>query len=58
MPKRFTSSPGQSAHLKFGEASYELLTDFLFNLNKRNKENLDSLSQCSGDFKEKRLMGE
>ncbi|XP_053197962.1 cyclin N-terminal domain-containing protein 1 [Scomber japonicus] len=56
MPKRFTSSPGQSAHLKFGEASYELLTDFLFNLNKRNKENLDSLSQCSGDFKEKRLM--
>ncbi|CAK6956861.1 cyclin N-terminal domain-containing protein 1 [Scomber scombrus] len=56
MAKRFIYSPCQSVHLKFGEASYDLLTDFLFNLNKRNKENLDSLSQCSGDFKEKRLM--
>uniref|UniRef100_A0A3Q3H0X0 Cyclin N-terminal domain containing 1 n=1 Tax=Labrus bergylta TaxID=56723 RepID=A0A3Q3H0X0_9LABR len=41
---------------KFGEASSELLSDFLINLNKRNKDNIKSLEKCSGTFKEKKLM--
>ncbi|XP_037610789.1 cyclin N-terminal domain-containing protein 1 [Sebastes umbrosus] len=53
MAKSFFCSPSHS--LKFREASFELLTDFLVNLNKRNKDNLNSLSTCSGNFKEKRL---
>ncbi|KAG8008753.1 Cyclin N-terminal domain-containing protein 1 [Nibea albiflora] len=56
MAKRFISSPSESISLKFGEASVELLTDFLVNLNKRNKDNLNSLSQCSGNFKDERLV--
>ncbi|XP_073346485.1 cyclin N-terminal domain-containing protein 1 [Pagrus major] len=49
-------APSQSVRLKFREAPFDLLTDFLINLNKRNKDNLHSLSQCSGDFRDKRLM--
>ncbi|KAI3364937.1 hypothetical protein L3Q82_001117 [Scortum barcoo] len=41
---------------KFREASFDLLTDFLVNLNKRNKDYLHSVSQCSGNFKDKRIM--
>nr|XP_040032472.1 cyclin N-terminal domain-containing protein 1 [Gasterosteus aculeatus aculeatus] len=43
-------------YLKFGEASSDLLTAFLVNLNNKNKDNLNSLSKCSGEFKDKRLM--
>ena len=43
--------------LKFGEA-FEILPDFLINLNNRNKEKLNNLSKYSGDFKDKRLIGE
>uniref|UniRef100_UPI0037E7E766 cyclin N-terminal domain-containing protein 1 n=1 Tax=Semicossyphus pulcher TaxID=241346 RepID=UPI0037E7E766 len=56
MAKRFLSSPSQSISFKFREASFDLLKDFLINLNKRNKENLSSLSKCSGSFKDKRLI--
>ncbi|XP_059181084.1 cyclin N-terminal domain-containing protein 1 [Centropristis striata] len=56
MARRFLCSAGEEIRLKFREASFDLLTDFLVNLNKRNKENLNSLSKCSGDFKNKRLM--
>lgn len=47
----------QSADLKFGETSSDLLTEFLININERNKVNLDGLSKCSGSFKDKRLVG-
>lgn len=49
--------PSQRIHLKFREAPSDLLTDFLINLNKRNKDHLTSLSQCSGNFKDQRLTG-
>ncbi|XP_061520012.1 cyclin N-terminal domain-containing protein 1 [Phycodurus eques] len=39
--------------LKFRQASVEMMTDFLTNLNEKNKDNLRSLSTCSGVFKEK-----
>ncbi|XP_008285753.1 cyclin N-terminal domain-containing protein 1 [Stegastes partitus] len=42
--------------LKFRQASSQLLTDFLINFNKRNKDNLNSLSKYSGSFKRKRLI--
>ncbi|XP_051273221.1 cyclin N-terminal domain-containing protein 1 [Dicentrarchus labrax] len=54
MAKRFLYSPSRS--FKFREASFDLLTDFLINLNKRNKDNLNDLSKCSGSFKDKRLV--
>ncbi|XP_044035887.1 cyclin N-terminal domain-containing protein 1 [Siniperca chuatsi] len=56
MAKRLFCSPSQSISFKFREASFDLLTDFLINLNKRNKDNLNSLSKCSGNFKDKRLI--
>ncbi|CAB1338378.1 unnamed protein product [Coregonus sp. 'balchen'] len=56
MAKRFPFSPSQSKNLKFGEASFEILSDFLNNLNIRNKDKLSNLSSYSGDFKDKRLI--
>ncbi|KAK5851141.1 hypothetical protein PBY51_001957 [Eleginops maclovinus] len=56
MAKHFLCSPSQSIHVKFRESSFDLLTDFLVNLNKRNKDNINSLSKCSRNFKDKRLM--
>ncbi|KAI4807891.1 hypothetical protein KUCAC02_027666 [Chaenocephalus aceratus] len=56
MAKHFFCSPSQSKNVKFREASFDLLTDFLVNLNKRNKDNINSVSKCSGNFKDKRLM--
>ncbi|XP_075950187.1 cyclin N-terminal domain-containing protein 1 isoform X2 [Anarhichas minor] len=56
MAKSFFSTPSQSLSFKFREASFDLLTDFLVDLNDRNKDNLNSLSKCSGVFKDKRLM--
>jgi hypothetical protein len=57
MAKRFLFLPSQSKNLKFGEASFEILSDFLINLNIRNKDKLSNLSRYSGDFKDKRLIG-
>ncbi|RVE59950.1 hypothetical protein OJAV_G00192780 [Oryzias javanicus] len=42
--------------LKFGQASFDLLSDFLINLNQKNKDNIGSLSKCCGSFKQKRLL--
>ncbi|XP_029933615.1 cyclin N-terminal domain-containing protein 1 [Myripristis murdjan] len=56
MAMGFLSYPRQSKNLKFRQTSFELLSDFLINLNKSNKEKLDSLSKCSGVFKDKRLL--
>ncbi|XP_033963096.1 cyclin N-terminal domain-containing protein 1 isoform X2 [Pseudochaenichthys georgianus] len=56
MAKHFFCSPSQSKNVKFREASFDLLTDFLVNLNKRNKDNINSVSTCSGNFKDRRLM--
>ncbi|KAM6951754.1 cyclin N-terminal domain-containing protein 1 [Aplochiton taeniatus] len=56
MAKRFLSSPSQSKSLKFGNSSFEMLSDFLINLNNKNKDKLNSLSKHSGDFKDKRLI--
>ncbi|XP_018537469.1 cyclin N-terminal domain-containing protein 1-like [Lates calcarifer] len=56
MAKRLFCSPSQSISFKFREASFDLLADFLINLNKSNKDNLNNLSKCSGSFKDKRLI--
>lgn len=58
MARKLFCSYDETLNVKFGEASYELLTDFLTNINKMNKEKLDSLSKCCGNFKNKRLTGE
>uniref|UniRef100_A0AAV2LFM0 Uncharacterized protein n=1 Tax=Knipowitschia caucasica TaxID=637954 RepID=A0AAV2LFM0_KNICA len=42
--------------IKFRQASFDLLTDFLVNINKENKDTLDSLSKCSGCFKNANVM--
>lgn len=57
MARAFLRRPSESVRLKFREASYELLCDFLANLNQKNKDNLNRLSPCSGKFRDKRLMG-
>ncbi|XP_067101580.1 cyclin N-terminal domain-containing protein 1 [Osmerus mordax] len=54
MAQRF-SRQDHNKMLKFGEA-FEILPDFLINLNNRNKEKLNNLSKYSGDFKDKRLI--
>ncbi|XP_034050040.1 cyclin N-terminal domain-containing protein 1 [Thalassophryne amazonica] len=56
MAKRFICSSGQSKHIKFRQASFDLLTDFLVNLNKSNKDKLDISSKFSGIFKDKRVI--
>ncbi|XP_004080647.1 cyclin N-terminal domain-containing protein 1 isoform X1 [Oryzias latipes] len=55
MAKRLLRSR-ERLSLKFGQASFELLGDFLINFNQKNKENLDSLSKCCGSFKLKPLL--
>ncbi|KAL7372610.1 hypothetical protein ABVT39_019311 [Epinephelus coioides] len=55
MAKQFFCSPSENTSFKFREISFDLLTDFLVNINKRNKDNLNSLSKCSGSFKDRRL---
>lgn len=47
----------QQNNLKFGEATFDILSDFLTNINNKNKLNLESLSANSGDFKKQRLVG-
>nr|XP_020472195.1 cyclin N-terminal domain-containing protein 1 [Monopterus albus] len=57
MAKRFRSQDQSIRfNVKFGEASSDLLTGFLVNVNKRNKDKLNSLAKCSGSFRDKRLM--
>ncbi|XP_012776088.1 cyclin N-terminal domain-containing protein 1 isoform X2 [Maylandia zebra] len=58
MAKRLFFSPSKSnaAGVKFGKASFDLLTDFLVNLDKRNKDNLPSSTKYCGNFKNKRVI--
>ncbi|XP_005725935.1 cyclin N-terminal domain-containing protein 1 isoform X2 [Pundamilia nyererei] len=58
MAKRLFFSPSKSnaAGVKFGEASFDLLTDFLVNLDKRNKDNLLSSTKYCGNLKNKRVI--
>ncbi|KAF7666206.1 hypothetical protein LDENG_00115880 [Lucifuga dentata] len=56
MARRFLFSPNRSKTVKFREASFDILSDFLVNLNKRNKYKLNNLSKCSGQFKDTRLI--
>ncbi|GAA6091857.1 cyclin N-terminal domain-containing protein 1 [Tachysurus ichikawai] len=50
--KRQTST----SNLKFGEASVEILSDFLCTLNNQNKSNLDKVSSVCGTFKDRRVV--
>lgn len=50
--KRLTSSLN-----RFGQASFELLSDFLRTLNNQNKSNLENVSSLCGSFKDKRVVG-
>ncbi|XP_062383019.1 cyclin N-terminal domain-containing protein 1 isoform X2 [Sardina pilchardus] len=43
-------------NLKFGEATFEILSDFLTNINNKNRLNLESLSANCGHFKKKELV--
>ncbi|XP_028989512.1 cyclin N-terminal domain-containing protein 1 isoform X2 [Betta splendens] len=54
MAKRLLCTP--TLTLRFREASFDLLTDFLININERNKENIKYLSKCSGNLKDTRLI--
>ncbi|XP_056153713.1 cyclin N-terminal domain-containing protein 1 [Lampris incognitus] len=56
MARRFLSAPNPCTSVKFGEASFELLSDFLININDENKDNLCGLTKCSGQFKDKKVM--
>lgn len=56
MAKSHVSPLSHKLSYKFGEASFELLTDFLFNLNKSNKNNLGILSDFCGCFKDERVI--
>ncbi|KAM9425813.1 cyclin N-terminal domain-containing protein 1 [Pholidichthys leucotaenia] len=58
MAKRllFSSSWSKSPSVKFRQGSFQLITDFLINLNQKNKDNLRSLSKCCGAFKHSRVV--
>ncbi|XP_019902398.1 cyclin N-terminal domain-containing protein 1 isoform X2 [Esox lucius] len=56
MAKNIIFSQRQCKNLIFGQASFDILSDFLIHLNIRNKEKLSNLSRYSGDFKDKRLI--
>ncbi|XP_055006139.1 LOW QUALITY PROTEIN: cyclin N-terminal domain-containing protein 1 [Boleophthalmus pectinirostris] len=59
MAKRIRYNFQQSNNLnvcKFRQASFDLLTDFLVNLNKENKDKLSSLSKCCGNFRDKNVL--
>lgn len=58
MLRALDSGSGEAANVRFGEASHDLLTDFLTQLNTQNKEKLHTLADCCGSFKDRRLMGE
>ncbi|KAM9716448.1 cyclin N-terminal domain-containing protein 1 [Menidia menidia] len=49
-------STRQTANVNFRQASSDLLSDFLINVNKRNRDYLNNLPICSGSFKDKRMV--
>ncbi|XP_068160982.1 cyclin N-terminal domain-containing protein 1 [Antennarius striatus] len=54
MARNFLRSSSQS--LKFRKACSDLLADILINLNNENKDHLNNLSECSGNFKDERII--
>uniref|UniRef100_A0A3B4BD73 Uncharacterized protein n=1 Tax=Periophthalmus magnuspinnatus TaxID=409849 RepID=A0A3B4BD73_9GOBI len=53
---RYSSQQSNELNVcKFRLASFDLLTDFLEKLNKENKNKLNSLSKCSGNFRHSTL---
>lgn len=54
-----TSSPLNrwEKNVRFGEASSELLSDFLSTINNQNKSNLENVSSVCGNFKDRRVVG-
>ncbi|XP_072312496.1 cyclin N-terminal domain-containing protein 1 [Eucyclogobius newberryi] len=54
---RFNSLQSSNSVCKFRQASFDLLTDFLVNLNSQNTDKLNSLSKCCGCFKDKNIVG-
>lgn len=48
----------EQRNLRFGLVSLDILTDILSNLNKRNKSNLENVSDLCGCLKERRIVGE
>ncbi|XP_033841140.1 cyclin N-terminal domain-containing protein 1 [Periophthalmus magnuspinnatus] len=54
---RYSSQQSNELNVcKFRLASFDLLTDFLEKLNKENKNKLNSLSKCSGNFRHSSVM--
>ncbi|KAI4871584.1 hypothetical protein NFI96_033668, partial [Prochilodus magdalenae] len=49
-------SPNGQQHLRFGETSFDILSDFLTNLNNKNKSNLENVSSNCGNFKVKKVI--
>ncbi|KAL6474984.1 hypothetical protein MHYP_G00160240 [Metynnis hypsauchen] len=49
-------SPSGQRSLRFGEASVDVLSDFLTNLDNKNKRNLESLSAFCGSFKVRKVV--
>ncbi|KAG9350204.1 hypothetical protein JZ751_026557 [Albula glossodonta] len=47
---------GENATLKFGEAPFSILYDFLTDLNNTNKQSLNNVSTYCGAFKDRRLV--
>ncbi|XP_075896673.1 cyclin N-terminal domain-containing protein 1 isoform X2 [Nelusetta ayraudi] len=56
MLRALDSGSDEPVNVRFGEASRDLLTDFLTHLNTQNKEKLHTLPACCGSFKDRRLM--
>lgn len=49
--------PSQTVNMKFREASYDVLSDFLTNLNKINKIKLRNLTKYDRNIRNERLTG-
>lgn len=52
-----TSSLNHQRNIRFGEASFELLSDFLSTLSNQNKTSLENVSSVCGNFKDRRVVG-
>ncbi|XP_060795441.1 cyclin N-terminal domain-containing protein 1 [Neoarius graeffei] len=54
MPTSFSLK--RQRNIRFGEASFELLSDFLSSLNNQNKSHLENVSSVCGNFKDRRVV--
>ncbi|XP_033913148.3 cyclin N-terminal domain-containing protein 1 [Acipenser ruthenus] len=51
-----SSNSYKRQELKFGAAPHDMLADFLINLNGKNREHLENVSEHAGTFKQSRLV--